>query len=492
MFAMYSLSGQQTIDIRDLNKVTIKENDAYYYFITNPDKNTQDDDHYIMELDLTGDYFSYILDTDEYFIYTDRNKTGYEILGQGTSIRIKKLDGEEDVKLRLTVDKVEYNLILNQGLTAFESSLNMVQRAIILTEQQIYNLSSGDKVKIDLTDAYSDGIAYPYFKTTEYTLVDNTKYVISYSTNETTFTELPGINIKDEDAKWRGKAVFNLNSSYDVPQKIDNSYEKNRQAVQTITVGENTYPDRKKLGNDVLYFMTNVATSRQGGTNVDVSYLNSDGERKELELLIYALNKAFNSASAGYERKGNTLIHKLEEGTYDVTDISLQSKYKYILGVKNPSISASFKLSIPNENIVCKLLNSDDEYPGEGTWYYSIEGADLSNITLSLSIKGTDAESYLTFEDLLKYEDNTLFEERYGISSADVWTSIKKTYDKGNNFKYNYIVDENTKIEDPLEGKTFFYSQHIFNKYALSEALLKAPVERTTKNPSIISIINNR
>ena len=489
MFAMYALSGQQTIDIRDLNKVTIKENDAYYYFITNPDKNTQDDDHYIMELDLSGDYFSYILDTDEYFIYTDRNKTGYEILGQGTSIRIKKFDDEKDDKLRLSVDKVEYNLILNQGLSAFESSLNMVQRAIILTEQQIYNLSSGDKVKIDLTDAYEDNTTYPYFKTTEYTLVDNTKYVISYSTNETTFTELPGININDEDAKWRGKAVFNLNSSYDVSQKIDNSYETNRQAIQRITVGENTYPE--EIDNTVLYFLTNVATSRQGGTNVDVSYLNSDGERKALELLIYALNKAFNEAAAGYERKGNTLIHKLEEGTYNVTDVSLQNGYKYILGVKNPSTLATFKITISDKNVTCKLLNSDDEYLGEGTWYYSIEGSDLSNMTLSLSIVGNDAESYLTFEDLLKYEDNTLFEERYGISSDTIWEAIK-VYDKGNNFKYNYTVDENTRIDDPLEGKTFFYSQHIFNKYALSEALLKAPVDRTTKNPSIISIINNR
>ena len=102
-----------------------------------------------------------------------------------------------------------------------------------------------------------------------------------------------------------------------------------------------------------------------------------------------------------------------------------------------------------------------------------------------------DPEGEIILNDLFKYTDNTLFEERYGISAQDIIDEINNL-DKDKQFKYNYTVSEESKIEDPLLGKAFFENYHIFNKYAISEAILKAPLDKTVKNPSIISIINNR
>ena len=515
MFALYSLSGSQTIDIRGLNEKKIVRTENYYYFITNDIDIENDNQIYRMVLlpygkqKVVGETniqdYQYTLKTDEYFIYTNKDKTEFEILGPGTLIRLSIPDTTEKSYI-LTVDLIDYNLIANQGIAAFEDACKLFKWDALLREQQIYNFTAGDNVRIDILDSYkASHDVYPSFGTSYETPIKD--FNISYSTNDTTYTSLPGISITDDEAVWKGTAILNIDSSFNDPQVINNTQEKDsngtlltRQSVQQITIDGKKYPEDGDLTNPLyalMYFLTNVSVTRTGGDNVDVTYLKPSGERSNLELLIYYLNSAFTTEPfINYINK--ICMKTTEEGVHTVEGIKLQSDYKYIIGIRNDATDVTFGLNIHNKGQTTNLvellngentLNENNNLDSSHTWYFKLEGNNLETLELTITTKGTDSNGLLMFDNLLKYVDNPIFEENYNISVGDIIKEIK-VYDTEGIFKYNVQVDEATKIDDPVIGKSFFSEKHIFNKYAISEALLKPPKEKSS--PNIISIINNR
>lgn len=516
LFALYSLSGAQTIDIRGLNEKKITKTENYYYFITNNiqlDKESSSD-VYVMNmtkygaLEVIGESsiqkYQYILRTDEYFIYTNKDKTEFEILGPGTLIRFDVTDTEKPDVLTLKVPVVDYNLIATQGISSFESSCRLFQYNALLREQQIYNFATNDVIRVTLSSNYTKSkySTYPYFITNAETSIKD--FSVSYSTEGSTFTNLPNIEIGDEEAVWKGTAILNIDSSFNDPQIVNNTTaegESERQAIQQISIAGTTYPADNQLTQDIyslLYFLTNVSVTRTGGENVDVTYLSPTGERNNLELLVYSRNSQFNSAPF-YYYMDKVCMKTDTQGTFTVQNIELQSEYKYIIGIRNDSASVTFGLNIHKKgqttNLVT-LLNGDTTHINESnnldsthTWYFTLSGVDLSNLVIEVTTKGTDSNGLLMFDDLLKYVDNPLFEDNYNISVDDILSEIR-LYDTDGVFKYNVAVDPDTKIDDPIIGKSFFSEKHIFNKYAISEAVLRPPTEKSQAN--IISIINNR
>lgn len=489
----YSLSGTQTIDIREINETMITKDTRYYYFITN---NSEDSSEFVMNLKTNGIYAEYVLKTDEYFIYTNNDKTEFEILGPATLVRF-----ESDKDLELRVAAVDYNDIANQGISSFEAACKLFQYNAILREQQIYNFTTNDIVRIDIdTDNYNEPF-YPYFETNNETVVKD--FTVSYSTDGSVFNTLPNIDLKNEEANWRGSAILNIDSSYNDPQVIDNvptmisATESKRQSIQQLIVGDNKYPLLNSTQDieDLIYFLTNIALARTGGDNVDVSYLSAEGERKNLEMLVYSKNSAFNNKN-DYDYYDNKVCLKTKtSGPHIAEGISLQNGFKYLIGINNSAIKVNFNLKITTKRGTTNLvdpLNSDNKSLGtEHPWYFILSGEDLSDLVLTVTTEGVDENGMLVFDDLIKYQDNELFLNRYNLSVEDILAFIKH-YSGHTQFKYNYVVDEATKIDDPIVGKSFFSNNHIFNSYAISEALLKPPVDRSLQNESIISIINNR
>ena len=71
-----------------------------------------------------------------------------------------------------------------------------------------------------------------------------------------------------------------------------------------------------------------------------------------------------------------------------------------------------------------------------------------------------------------------------------------KKFDKDNIFRYDYIVPEYKLITDPLSGKSFFNSNHIYNQFTIARANLDSTRTldnlRALPNNSEILIISNR
>lgn len=147
-----TLSGTKTITINTLNQVTSITNSdiskttnmSYYYFITN---NVNSDDQYVLQPN--SDDGTYILENDEYFIYLDKLRTSFEIVGAGTLLKFSTIenDTETPYTTALTVNKVSYSDIVINGIDVFKDKCkNKGDLQITLTEQQIYSFSGGDEV----------------------------------------------------------------------------------------------------------------------------------------------------------------------------------------------------------------------------------------------------------------------------------------------------------------------------------------------------------
>ena len=177
------------------------------------------------------------------------------------------------------------------------------------------------------------------------------------------------------------------------------------------------------------------------------------------------------------------------------------SAYKYIIGVQNSATDVKFALTISGgEDVELALLNGDKNHinnvdsptlDNSRRWYFTLSGTDLSNLSLNVVVTGSDETGSLFFDDLVKYNNNDIFQDRYGISTESIIEQIKELDTQGE-FKYNYSVDAATAIEDPVVGKSFFSSNHVFNNYAISEAVLKSPNEKSDQIKTIVSIVNNR
>lgn len=565
------LSGTKTIDIRRMNQTTLQKNERYYYIITNNIDESVEPNQYVMSFQPTPKfvkgkfilkdgtdvdtepynwgygtteyyykdtkqlvtfYYDYTLKTDEYFIYTNAQMSEYEMLGTGSLIRLLENPYSEELPVfRCTV--VDYEDIAMLGLQSFTEHTKMLSVNTLVREQQIYNLTAGDTVRVEIDkDKYNEE-CYPYFCTDEGTPVLG--FNVEYATQASgTFADLPPIEIQDETSNWVGSAVLNLDTTYDEAQIIDNSLpdgatsNESKQSLQQLIVGRTTtegeetfveqqyYPQDPYNSNEKYNVLANVSLNKVGGLNIDVTYLDAYGERTNINLFVFELNPAFNttpfSKTAEYgirmnlktdnaENKNNIVINT--EGTLTsvtVQNIKLEQGFNYILGVRNTSQNQKFWLRYNNADYV-ECLNTPQNSEAQnvsgkglpnGKYYFLLDNINREITQLQFVFDGMDEMGYLELDDLTKCVPNSAFEQNYGIS-PDVIEKLIPEYDYHGYFKYNVKVEVDKLIEDPLEAKTFFNENHVCNRYTIPQPNLIIPSDSSQNSKaSSIDVINNR
>jgi DNA polymerase III epsilon subunit-like protein len=169
-YGEYDLSGTKKIEMRKMNAVKMNNKDnKYFYFIIrdkDEEEDTQSDENqYKLVLNRVGvrnnNYvkYTYTLENDEYFIYTNSSKTGFEALGAGTLIEYYEYFDREiptDEKKVFYAPIIDAQKIAYSGIDAFVDSCDEVRgkNTFSLVEQQIYSFTNGDSVHIQLNDDY--------------------------------------------------------------------------------------------------------------------------------------------------------------------------------------------------------------------------------------------------------------------------------------------------------------------------------------------------
>lgn len=535
------LSGTKNIDVREMNQIVLDRVNGMYkqqnriYFITNNVIN----DNYVLTLSYKGSYTSgdtdydsyrYTLQDNEFFIYTSKDGSEFEMLSAGTLI------GIDVVKTPNPPTAIEYQVpvlspdkIWTEGISAFyDKTVNIPrEQTMFCREQQIYSIVGGDKLHLLITDVnafkqansgsdsklYLSDTAYPvpYFCSWLDTYVVG--FTLSYTSNGSEIN-LPKLDIQDDlDCVWVGRSYLNISASEEETQTIvgvvPDSYSIQKTATQGIIIGDVFYPrnlnsdeENRELDLDTengssVELRTSVFLDKVGGQNIDISYLDGIGDRHSVTLYLFTTESAYDMAP----------YHLTDIGTVEVTmgvagattytrNVAFLGGSKYVLSVTNPSESCKFKL-LANNNPQASLSTGkgDNEFLGSGTYYFCLSD-DTKTIDFQFDGEALGGER-LTISKVLRSTLNELLTSDYSylfgnirpqdITPQDV-ASLLRAYDYKGVFKYDNQPNVDTLIKDPLSATSFFDIDHIANSYTIPRCALRL----SDATDSTITIVNNR
>lgn len=355
LYGENDLSGSKTIAIRKLNEIERKPHEHFIYFITNTVKHNgaAENDEYVITLNDRGEY---ILENDEYFICTNKDKTSFEIVGAGTIIYLENSGNRE-----ITNKAIPYNDITNKGVDAFKEYCNELSNTLWVKEQQVYNFSEKDIVNFSLNNESTiklieKDVPIPTisFNSGSYTEIEN--FDISYVSNKKT-QPLPTLRLSGGQV-WRAKAVLNISSSYDVPQKIaaDDEYSSRRMVLNVVNddsgVIQNVEEIKLEPTDTDKYLLISVQTDKVGGKNTDITYLTLNGKRTCPYVFMYDLNLL---GSSTYQKNddGSFLINLSQATYYNGDDDTIlypkifsysKGEKSYVLTIENITSDMNFRL----------------------------------------------------------------------------------------------------------------------------------------------------
>lgn len=417
------------------------------------------------------------------------------------------------------VDNGSYTLVTTRNIQ------DRMEGVVILRYTEVPKLTVDDKYVNNnyyligkCTDIYDGPLTYlldyrvrtvtedPVFTSDDYTAVSD--ITITFSTNGSTIQSLPTTNVGDSDGGWYATARLNVQSSNSTPQPLHEMTNTSLQMYKIIRedgteeiiyqLPEGIEPGDFRDGREdiaIKYILTNVEVSKVGGKNVDVSYVDLLGNRHGIDIQVYTNNKinTQNSNSFWSDGYGNLYLKADTLQEYSINGIKCEENYFYILPIQNNSLSAKFKVKTNSlKESVYTIHQFDTEYQN-GVYYFVLPTEEDINITITIT--NTDKNAVVSLLPFVKYRDEKLFEQKYGITVPQIINKMKH-FDKENKFRYNYIVPDGKLIIDPLTGKEFFNSNHICNQFTIAQANLNSSRTndgvKALPNNSEVVIVSNR
>lgn len=354
---------------------------------------------------------------------------------------------------------------------------------------------------------------YPILKTSSPLMLDNIDVYYSAAgadgsssdTTGKTWTQLPAINVKDDEYKWSVTPHLNLSCSSIVAQKIPCKDDKN-QSKCSIKTDKFEYPDsdNELLDNNMdLYIMTDIPIEKTGGTNVDVSWMDLMGQTRPITLFSYQMNSTFEPDENGESKFEKILesdeidynINKGEASVLVINGISLDRNCEHILPIElmtDELCITGIQDKTHKTSKVIKCICCDTSTM-KGTGKHFLR---LPNGIKKLEIKYENDESSssaIKFHKIFKYNERELFggepatEAKYGITTSELEEEIR-ALDIPSEFDYCHVPSVSDEILDPLDPVSIFRGSHIFNKFSIP----RAEVRDIKPFSSSVDFVNNR
>ena len=452
-----------------------------------------------------------ILDTNEYFIYTDRIKSGIVILGSGTKITRQSAG---------TVVRINKNIpaeqIAESGVSSIPDSAFYTWpqgSSVTAHEMVIYTFGKGTKVTATVTNPVNNNLK----------ACSNLKYRNPGEAEQ----ELKG-------TEWQIRSRLNINATPSSPQVLGTN--QSLKIHYTSTTGTDT-SNPVTITDKSILFNENVQLA--GGTGIDTSVLDLEGnvnyslnalvfedEASALHLKLPYISKT-KIISAGI-LKENADGNSVDDYTWDTFIQSNSGNYV----IQPKDFGSDNNSDIKNIATIKTSQNTDPQ-----TWYIKVNGNASNNqmyeevysLTLSsgktalikLYVSGASSTHpvIITTEDSGTIKDYTTgqdFSEDNEIKSSGVYyllltgplTTIKisvpdikdisTTLDRtlyrfdekpditarntlvrnkilsnlentDYKFDYTYIVPDDVKIDDPLDPDSFWSSNHYCSRFTIAQ-----------------------
>lgn len=372
-----------------------------------------------------------ILDTNEYFIYTDRIKSGIVILGSGTKItrpqegavvRINKnIPAEQIAESGVSgiPDSAFYTWPSNSGVTAHE----MI----------IYTFGKGTKVTATVTNPVNNNLQN----------CSNLKYQNPGEAEQ----ELKG-------TEWQIRSRLNINATPSSPQVLGTN--QSLTIGYTSTTGTSTTNPVTITGKSILF---NENVQLAGGTGIDTSVLDLEGN------VDYSLNALV------FEDKTSELQLKLPYGTVYNADyqLTLEGGKTALIKLYVSGASSTNKITVTktgNGNIKDYTTGTplvNNEITSDGVYYLLLTGP-LSTITVS--IPNVTGISTTLDRTLYRFDEKPNITARNTLVRNKILSNLENT---GYKFDYTYIVPDDVRIDNPLDPDSFWSSNHYCSKFTIAQ-----------------------
>lgn len=477
-FSRYLQSGQ-FIAIKKIASISLAANSVKYYLITNNQEQETVDKSYIYRLSLQPNT-SYVLQENEYLIYTDLEESAISILGSGTGI-------SNPNNTEITLQSKVSDLDLDKLSTA-KIDWSILSDNITITENNIINLSQGDSIIFegsgnifkDNTNQLSESVDHRN-TLKEIGLGYHVKYKYK---NDAEFVPVDNINVPGYKIQCQSRLMLNANTI--TPQtliKINGLIDQNIEFTYT----KGTEPSR--ISDKSILFNYPVILS--GGNDIDVKVYNPSTKEYGYKLKAYTFTKTT-------PIQENVTIVRKSDGilTVDWQVINAQTfTTNFTFSEQNLTQDSLFilpfyvtltsgnKLTISGTDCSISLDNRQVEYE-------SVEISNTGNYILYIA-KGTNLEfkvdadpvTYKPGENVISFK---YFKQRNGLNSTEIEfrTSFGYEYqlndankaaiisainniDSESRFDWSYKVPDADKVLYPTKSESYFDINHIYNQFVL-------------------------
>lgn len=381
-----------------------------------------------------------ILDTNEYFIYTDRIKSGIVILGSGTKITRP----QEGAVVRINKN-IPAEQIAESGVSSIPDSAFYTWpqgSSVTAHEMVIYTFGKGTKVTATVTNPVNN------------TLQDCSD--LKYQNPGEAEQELKG-------TEWQIRSRLNINATPSSPQVLGTN--------QTITLnwkktadsdpGTVTIPTEANPSSNSILFNENVQLA--GGTDIDTSVLDLEGN------VNYSLNALM------FEDKTSALEFKLpytnKTGTVYNADyqLTLESGKTALIKLYVSGASSTNKITVTKtgsgsiKDYTTGTPLANNEITSNGVYYLLLTGP-LSIITVS--IPNVTGISTTLDRTLYRFDEKPDINVRNTLIRNKILSNLTNTDYK---FDYTYIVPDDVRIDNPLDPDSFWSSNHYCSKFTIAQ-----------------------
>ena len=381
-----------------------------------------------------------ILDTNEYFIYTDRIKSGIVILGSGTKITRQSAG---------TVVRINKNIpaeqIAESGVSGIPDSAFYTWpqgSSVTAHEMVIYTFGKGTKVTATVTNPVNNNLK----------ACSNLKYQNPSEAEQ----ELKG-------TEWQIRSRLNINATPSAPQVLGTN--------QTITLnwkktadsdpGTVTIPTEANPSSKSILFNENIQLA--GGTGIDTSVLDLEGNvNYSLNALVFEDKTSALEFKLPYTNKTGTVYNADYQLTLKDNKTALIKLYVYGASSTNKvTVTKTGNGSIKEYTTGTPLANN--EITSDGVYYLLLTGP-LSTITVS--IPNVTGISTTLDRTLYRFDEKPDITARNTLVRNKIRSNLEDT---GYKFDYTYIVPDDVRIDNPLDPDSFWSSNHYCSKFTIAQ-----------------------
>lgn len=404
------LSGQY-LRVKGLNQTTLNIGTKIYYIINNANG----------ILNITPEA-PYILQENEYFIYTNARTSELMILGSGTMLSTTAVLNMQINQLNITdINNIQESNI--QDINWYSLPVN-----VTITELNIISLGEGAQIAIDNTDTASSIV----LNNNATKLIDSQGnplklILISNNGEESIYTYTDGTT---NNLPYSAFSRLNINTSIDNPQLLYPNQSMKLYITDDISTETPTIIDSG-------YIVFNQPVIMGGGVNLDMASLNSESE---YIYNIIAYNYTLTNADYSINRQNDILTYKGQNDMYyqdgneykwwlPFTFSNSSNQVNWLLPIYANIVSSSGNINISTSSTTFNSSDLDDV-----KWYTNIP---LSTSSTQTQITRNDLyplsgtprvgdkiinEAQLTVGEIVSYNSNKYIAIVNTI--ANRWTNV--------------------------------------------------------------------